>query len=229
MNQKINVAIDGYSSCGKSTIARQLAKRLNYIYLDSGAMYRAVTLYFLKNDVDFNDSESVLNALDNIRLDVDYNNGENLIYLNGELLGNEIRTMDVSNMVSAVAEKSAVRKFLVKQQQLVSEKRGVVMDGRDIGTVVMPDAELKLFVTADKEVRVTRRYEELRNKGIEITREEVRRNLEQRDFTDTHRQDSPLVKAPDALILDNTHLTIEQQLEWVLGKVNEIIEQKNKS
>ncbi len=219
MNRKINIAIDGYSSCGKSTIARQLAKDLNYIFIDTGAMYRAITLYFIDNDIDCDNSEAVAEALNNISLDFKLVDGDQFVTLNDQWVEDKIRSLEVSNRVSEVAALSPVRRFLVKQQQQIARPKGIVMDGRDIGTVVMPDAELKLFVIADKEVRIQRRYDELCAKGLYVSREEVRRNLEYRDHVDTHRQDSPLTKAEDALILDNTHLSPAEQRDWVLKEV----------
>ncbi len=224
MKQKINIAIDGYSSCGKSTIAKQSATSLNYIFIDSGAMYRAVTYYFLQHDVELENPKAVDETLQQITLDFKADGNENqVLYLNNQALNQELRDMSVSRVVSKVASLSPVRRFLVQQQQEISTQKGVVMDGRDIGTVVMPNAELKIFVTADKETRIERRYNELIVQGNSITREEVKQNLEHRDYVDTHRKDSPLVKANDALLLDNTHLTMEEQLNWVLEKAQKLI------
>lgn len=210
----INIAIDGYSSCGKSTLTRQLAQRLNYKFVDTGAMYRAVTYYLLLENIQLT-SEAIVPILSSIQIEFDTED-QNLIYLNGENIGSQIRTMEVSSSVSQVAAISEVRAFLVKQQKEIAKHKRVVMDGRDIGTVVLKDAELKLFMTADKEVRIQRRYDELIQKGQTITKQEIKANLEHRDYVDTHRKDSPLSKAPDAILLDNTHMTIQEQLEFVL-------------
>lgn len=214
-NQKINIAIDGYSSCGKSTLTKQLAKHFNYKFIDTGAMYRAVTLYFLNHNISINNKEQVDQALNNIQLNFKQQGEQSFITLNGQLVEEEIRSMRVSGQVSEVAEVSAVRKFLVKQQREIAIDKGVVMDGRDIGTVVLPNAELKLFVTADKVIRVQRRLFELRAKGQNITEEEVRKNLEHRDYIDSHRKDSPLTKADDAILIDNSNLGIDEQFEVV--------------
>lgn len=214
-NQKINIAIDGYSSCGKSTLTKQLAKHFNYKFIDTGAMYRAVTLYFLNHNISINNKEQVDQALNNIQLNFKQQGEQSFITLNGQLVEEEIRSMRVSGQVSEVAEVSAVRKFLVKQQREIAIDKGVVMDGRDIGTVVLPNAELKLFVTADKAIRVQRRLFELRAKGQNITEEEVRKNLEHRDYIDSHRKDSPLTKADDAILIDNSNLGIDEQFEVV--------------
>lgn len=219
-NMQINIAIDGFSSCGKSTLTKQLAKHLQYTYIDTGAMYRAVTLYFINNSISFQNSDEVNKALANIQLNFEQINDNSHILLNGKDVEDEIRSMKVSNYVSEVAAISAVRTFLVKQQQQLAKQKGVIMDGRDIGTVVLPNAELKIFMTADKEVRIQRRYDELKANGLSITKKEVSKNLEQRDFIDSHRQDSPLTKTEDAILLDNTHLNEEEQLQFVLNLVN---------
>lgn len=217
----IIVAIDGYSSCGKSTLARALAAKYHYAYVDSGAMYRAVTLYFLNNDIDWTDETQVLQALDHISISFKFNpeTDTNETYLNGLNVEYAIRDMRVSAKVSEVSKIKAVRVALVQFQQDMGEHRGIVMDGRDIGTVVFPDAELKLFMTADITVRVQRRYQELLAKGETITVEQVTENLRHRDQIDTTRVESPLRQANDALVLDNTDFTQEEQLalasKWV--------------
>lgn len=221
--KKINIAIDGWSSCGKSTVARQLAKRLHYVFIDSGAMYRAITLYFIRNQVDIQQPESVAAALQQIQLgfQFDETTGNNSIILNGEPVERFIRELAVAEIVSEVAAIREVREFAVHQQQLIGKEKGVVMDGRDIGTAVFPDAELKIFMTASVEVRVQRRWEELKAKEPDITPEEVRANLSRRDHIDSTREVSPLRKADDAIILDNSNLDRETQLEMVLGWANE--------
>lgn len=224
----IIVAIDGYSSCGKSTLARALAAKYHYAYVDSGAMYRAVTLYFLNNDVDWSDHEQVLHALDQISIGFKFNpeTDTNETYLNGLNVEYAIRDMRVSARVSEVSKIKAVRDALVEFQQEMGEHRGIVMDGRDIGTVVFPDAELKLFMTADINVRIDRRYRELLAKGEQITMEQVAENLKQRDFVDTTRAESPLRQASDALVLDNTDFTQEEQLDLASRWVEERIQAK---
>ena len=228
MSEKINIAIDGYSSCGKSTITKQLSERLGYTYIDTGAMYRAVTYFFLQQNVDFSNGKEVQQALDRINLSFVFNENHSRIMLNGKQMDEELRTMEVSNHVSDVAALSAVRSFLVTIQQKAATNKGVVMDGRDIGTVVLPNAELKLFMVADKDIRVQRRYDELLAKGKNVSREAVRKNLEQRDYIDSHREDSPLSKAEDAVLIDNSHLTIEQQLKYVLRLVDQKIQKQKK-
>lgn len=223
MKQKINIAIDGYSSCGKSTLTKQLAQTLNYQYIDTGAMYRAVTLYFIENEVNLQDVQGIQSALENITISFSSNTNQQVTLLNGVDVEQEIRTMRVSGLVSEVASIPQVRHFLVKQQQQIATSKGFIMDGRDIGTVVLPNADLKLFMTADQEVRVERRYNELLQKGKEITRDEVRKNLQHRDHVDTHRKESPLVKAEDAVLLDNSNMTREQQFNFVLARVEERI------
>lgn len=212
------IAIDGYSSCGKSTLAQQLADCLSYIYVDSGAMYRAVTLYFLNNDIDYTDIDQVKKALQHISIDIkktDHNITDTI--LNGKVVSEEIRSMRVSSEVSEVAAISEIRSFLVKQQQAMRDKGGLVMDGRDIGTVVFPNADIKLFIHAELETRVERRYNELIEKGVEIEKNEVRKNLKHRDHIDSTRKDSPLIQAEDAILIDNTDLTIEGQLQKSLN------------
>lgn len=214
--KKINIAIDGHSSCGKSTLARAMAEKLHYIYVDSGAMYRAVTLYFLENEVDLNDDQAVAAALDQIKIHFERGDEGLQTYLNGKQVESEIREMRVSGMVSPVAAISKVRRAMVRQQQQMGAHRGVVMDGRDIGTVVFPDAELKIFLTAEPDERARRRFEELKKKGSSVSMEEIRKNLLERDHIDSNREDSPLRRAVDAVVIDNTHLTPDQQLELAL-------------
>ncbi len=221
--KKLTIAIDGFSSCGKSTLAKELASRLHYIFIDSGAMYRAVTLYCLRHNWILGDQvqlTEIINALPSITIEFKMDDqGNKAIYLNGENCENEIRQGFVASAVSRVAEIKEVREKLVHEQQKMGEKGGIVMDGRDIGTVVFPHADLKLFVTASIEVRAQRRYLELTQKGIEITLEEVKDNLVERDFIDSNRKESPLVQAEDAVLLDNSTMTREEQLQWVLELV----------
>lgn len=220
---KIIVAIDGYSSCGKSTIARQLAARLGYNYIDSGAMYRAITLYFLRNQVRFTDLKEVHDALADIHLTFVFNETTQTsdMHLNDEDISQPIRDMLVSDKVSEVAAIKEVRTFAVAQQKKMGRKKGIVMDGRDIGTVVFPDAELKIFMTADPAVRVMRRFKEMYATNPHITIDEVRHNLELRDYIDSTRDESPLHRAADAILLDNSSMTREEQLEKVIGWVKE--------
>jgi cytidylate kinase len=228
MNSKIIITIDGWSSCGKSTLAKQLARELGYLYIDSGAMYRAITLYFLRNHVDWTNHDAVIDALHHIQLSFQSNHqtGQSEMYLNGENVEYVIRDLVVAEKVSEVAAIKEVREFAVGQQQEMGKNKGIVMDGRDIGTVVFPDAELKIFMTADKEIRVKRRFQELYEKNPNITMEEVRANLEMRDYIDSHREISPLRKADDALELDNSHLTIKEQLEIAQKWVHERLDGK---
>ncbi|NDA60835.1 MAG: (d)CMP kinase [Chitinophagia bacterium] len=221
----IIITIDGFSSCGKSTLARQLADELNYVFIDSGAMYRAITLYFLRNHVDWNQTAKVNKALAEISLHFEYNSltGKSDIYLNDENAEALIRDMLVSEHVSEVAAIKEVREFAVAQQQKMGEKKGIVMDGRDIGTTVFPKAELKIFVTADPSVRVERRFRELIDRNPNLTIEEVKSNLEMRDYIDSNREFSPLRKANDAVELDNSGLSKEEQLEIALKWANEKI------
>lgn len=223
MNKKIIITIDGWSSCGKSTLAKQLARELSYVYIDSGAMYRAITLYFLRNHVDWTHEEAVEHALSLIHLEFQSNHksGQSEMYLNGENVEYVIRDLVVAEKVSEVATIREVRSFAVAQQQSMGRKKGIVMDGRDIGTVVFPQAELKIFMTADKEIRVERRFRELYEKNPNITVEEVRTNLEMRDYIDSHREVSPLRQAEDALVLDNSHITMKEQLNIAMEWVNE--------
>ena len=219
MTKNIVVAIDGYSSCGKSTLAKALAKTLHFIYIDSGAMYRAVTLYFLRNEVDISDHDAIIDALDHIDLNFHSRDYQSHILLNGEEVSEEIRQMPVSENVSTVAAVKEVRQAMVKQQQKMGKSKNIVMDGRDIGTAVFPDAQVKLFMTADPKIRAERRFKELQATNSELTLEDIFENLAHRDFLDTTREESPLIRAEDAVILDNTELTEQQQLEFALGKI----------
>jgi cytidylate kinase len=223
--KKIIITIDGYSSCGKSTLAKQLARRLNYVYVDSGAMYRAITLYFLRNHIDWTQSSLVVEALENIQLEFIFNElvGQSEIYLNGENVEYLIRELLVAEKVSEVAAIREVREFAVAAQQEMGESRGIVMDGRDIGTTVFPDAELKIFMTADNAVRVERRFKEMVLKNPNTSIEEVKNNLELRDYIDSNREISPLRQADDAFVLDNTNLTPEEQLEIAYMKAQKIM------
>ena len=225
--KKITIAIDGFSSTGKSTLAKQLAKHLGYIYVDTGAMYRAVAFYAMQNNLiskDAFDKESLIQDLPKIKLHFEFNAdlGFAEMYLNDVNVEKEIRTIEVSGFVSKVAEVSQVRAKLVEQQQEMGKNKGIVMDGRDIGTVVFPDAELKIFMTASPQTRAQRRYDELMEKGDNVSFEEVLKNVEERDYIDTHRDDSPLVMADDAIEIDNSHLTREEQFQAVLDLVNNI-------
>lgn len=215
--KKINIAIDGHSSCGKSTLAKAMAEKLHYLYVDSGAMYRAVTLFFLENDIDLDDRQAVAVALEQIEVRFDRKPSGVSTLLNGEDVEGEIRKMRVSATVSPVAAISAVRRAMVRQQQEMGTEKGVVMDGRDIGTVVFPKAELKIFLTAEVEERARRRFSELKAKGVAVSLEEVAANLTERDHIDSTRADSPLKKAEDAVVIDNTHLTPHQQLDIALN------------
>lgn len=220
--KKITIAIDGYSSCGKSTLAKALSKALNYIFIDTGAMYRAVTLYASRNQLVNNETiqtEQLIDTLPDIKLHFEINPETQLpeIYLNGENVAREIRSMEVSSLVSRISAIKEVREKLVEEQRRMGENGGVVMDGRDIGSVVFPNAELKLFVTASPEVRAQRRYLELLATEPSITIEEVKKNLEERDYIDSHRKESPLIQAPDAVVLDNTHMNQEEQLGFALA------------
>lgn len=219
MSNHIVVAIDGYSSCGKSTLAKALAKELNFIYVDSGAMYRAVALYFLRNKTDLKNHEEVVKALQNIHLNFHSRDYQTHITLNEEEVSYEIRQMPVSETVSSVAAIHEVRKDMVRQQQRMGRSKNIVMDGRDIGTAVFPDAPVKFFMTADPIVRAERRHKELLPQNPGITLEEVFENLAHRDYQDTTRTESPLVRAEDAIILDNTDLTPEEQLMFAISKV----------
>ena len=228
MEKKIIIAIDGFSSCGKSTLAKAMAKALEYVFVDTGAMYRAIALYFLRNNIAFNDTVSIEAALHAIELRFKFNSvsQKSDMYLNGENVEQEIREMQVSQKVSEVASIAAVRDFAVAQQQAMGVDKGIVMDGRDIGTVVFPNAELKLFVTADPAIRLERRYQELLQTNPAIRKEEVAANLQQRDLMDSTRAHSPLKQAEDALVLDNTNLDRAQQFElamqWAMDKIKTI-------
>lgn len=225
--KKITIAIDGFSSGGKSTFAKEIAKRLGYIFIDTGAMYRAVTLYALENGAINNgivDDDKLVSMLGDICINFRFNpqRGASDIYVNGELVEGKIRTIEVSNLVSAVSSIPQVRTKLVAMQQEMGREKGIVMDGRDIGTVVFPDAELKIFLTADPAVRAKRRFDELTAKGDNVSLEEIERNIRERDQMDQTRAVSPLRKADDALVLDNSHMTLPEQMEWVMERLGEI-------
>lgn len=225
--RKIVVCLDGYSSCGKSTMAKDLAHEIGYIYVDTGAMYRSVTLFALRNGLFGEDGSVKAEELEQKIKDIDISfrlndkTGKPDTYLNGENVEREIRTLEVSSHVSPIAALPFVRKKLVAQQQKMGKEKGIVMDGRDIGTVVFPDAELKIFVTASAEIRAQRRFKELEAKGMPANFDEILQNVEQRDYIDTHRETSPLRQADDALVLDNSHLTIADQKVWLMEKFNE--------
>lgn len=222
--KKIVIAIDGYSACGKSSTAKIVAAKLNYAYIDSGAMYRAVTYYFLQNYVNQTNPKAVKKALDSIQIEFHHNSrsGENETYLNGLNVESEIRKMEVSNNVSEVSALADVRSCMVEQQRKMGKKKGVVMDGRDIGTAVFPDAELKIFMTADFEARAARRQKELLEKKQLVDLEEVKANLAKRDHIDTTRKENPLRKAADAHIIDTTHVTLEEQVDLILDLASAI-------
>ncbi len=229
MKKQITIAIDGFSSTGKSTLAKQLAQKLGYIYVDTGAMYRAVAYFAMQNQlisVDSFNKVGLVNQLKNIVLEFKFNSelGFAEMYLNGTNVEKAIRTIEVSGYVSKVAEVSEVRAKLVEQQQEMGKNKGIVMDGRDIGTVVFPDAELKIFMTASAVTRAQRRFDELVQKGDSVSYDEVLKNVEERDYIDTHREDSPLIMAEDAVEIDNSHLTREEQFQAVLELVNAIID-----
>lgn len=222
--KKITIAIDGYSSCGKSTMAKALAKKIGYVYVDTGAMYRSITLFALRNNL-FNADGSVKTAeLEemlpqvNVSFKLNADTGLPETYLNSEMVERDIRGMEVSSHVSPIAAIPFVREALVAQQKAMGKEKGVVMDGRDIGTVVFPDAELKIFVTASPDVRAKRRYDELRAKGQTANYDDILKNVQQRDYIDTHREVSPLRKADDAIVLDNSHMTIAEQDAWLIDK-----------
>lgn len=217
----IIIAVDGHSSCGKSTLAKALAKHLHYVYGDSGAMYRAVTLYFLNNLVNYHDMQAVTEALGNIKIRFKRIEGQNTTFLNDENVEREIRTMRISEHVSPVSTIPVVRRAMVEQQQHMGKKRGIVMDGRDISTVVFPDAELKIYLTAEADVRTSRRHLELASKGIDADWAEIKHNLLERDRIDSTRFDSPLRQAPDAVVIDNTFLSEEEQFELALNYARE--------
>ena len=225
--KKITIAIDGHSSCGKSTMAKDLARRVGYIYVDTGAMYRSVTLYALRHDL-FREAGSILTdelqqQMPDIHITFQLNEetGRPDTYLNGECVEQQIRSLEVSNHVSPIAALGFVREAMVAQQQLMGQGGGVVMDGRDIGTVVFPNAELKVFVTASAEVRAQRRYDALQQKGMPADYEDILKNVQERDYIDSHREVSPLRQADDALLLDNSHMTIPEQNEWLMQRFQE--------
>ncbi|ERT61439.1 cytidylate kinase [Prevotella sp. BV3P1] len=230
--KKIVIAIDGYSSCGKSTMAKNLARQLGYVYVDTGAMYRAVTLYALRHQLFEADGEvnaaSLQRDMPDIRISFRFNKqtGKPDTYLNDELVEQEIRTMQVSERVSKIAALPFVRTALVAQQQRMGGDKGIVMDGRDIGTVVFPHAELKIFVTASAEVRAQRRYDELQQKGMPARYDDILKNVQERDYIDSHREVSPLRKAEDAVELDNSNLTIDEQQQWLLNQVDKVLQQE---
>lgn len=231
--RKITIAIDGFSSTGKSTLAKQIANHLGYVFVDTGAMYRAVTYFAMQhNFVSENhiDTEGLIKNLSNITLQFQFNPevGFAEMYLNNENVELAIRTIEVSRLVSKIAEISEVRAKLVEQQQEMGKNKGIVMDGRDIGTVVFPNADLKLFMTASTETKAERRFKELQEKGQQITLEEVLQNVQERDYIDTHREDSPLVKAEDAIEIDNSYLSKKEQFDLVMELVNEELEESNK-
>jgi len=224
MKKPVIIAIDGFSACGKSTLAKDISHALNCIYIDSGAMYRAVTYYFIKNEIDLSDTAAVSEAIEKIHVHFKRENKESQIYLSGGNVEEKIRTQEVSELVSQVAALSPIRKKMVQLQREYASGDSVVMDGRDIGTVVFPNADVKLFITADIQERTKRRYLELKNKGLKVSKKEVEENLKSRDHLDSTREDSPLRKAPDAILIDNTLLTRKQQLKLALEKIKEQIE-----
>lgn len=225
--KKITIAIDGFSSCGKSTMAKDLARRVGYIYVDTGAMYRSVTLYALRNHLFRADGTIMTDELQarmpqiNISFKLNQQTGRPDTYLNGECVEQEIRSLEVSNHVSPIAALPFVRTAMVAQQQQMGREKGIVMDGRDIGTVVFPDAELKIFVTASAQVRAQRRYDELQQKGMPADFDDILKNVQERDYIDSHREMSPLRRADDAIELDNSHMTIDEQNEWLMARFEE--------
>ena len=227
--KKITIAIDGYSSCGKSTMAKDLAKEIGYVYVDTGAMYRSVTLYALRHNLFLADGsvdiENLKSAMADIHISFKFNEntGRPDCYLNGELVEKEIRSLEVSNHVSPIAAVPFVREALVAQQQKMGEEKGIVMDGRDIGTTVFPHAELKIFVTASSQIRAQRRYDELQAKNMPADFDDILKNVEERDYIDTHRETSPLKKADDAITLDNSHMTISEQKEWLMEQFRKAV------
>nr|WP_320059703.1 (d)CMP kinase [uncultured Bacteroides sp.] len=227
--KKITIAIDGFSSCGKSTMAKDLAKKIGYIYIDSGAMYRAITLYSIENKLINNEQIKITELKQHIKdihisFQIDPNTQQPNTYLNGTNVENKIRSMDVSSKVSPISTLDFVREAMVKQQQTMGKAKGIVMDGRDIGTTVFPDAELKIFVTASAEIRAQRRYDELKAKGQDASFEEILKNVRERDFIDQNREISPLRKADDAILLDNSKMTIQQQQVWLIEQFNKAAE-----
>ncbi len=226
--KKIIIAIDGFSSCGKSTVAKSLAKKIKYSYIDSGAMYRAVTLFAMQNGWIVNqemDEDQIIDNLKNISISFLYDEKteKNTTFLNGENVEEKIRSIDVSNNVSPISTLKEVRTEMVKFQRKIGENKGVVMDGRDIGTVVFPDAELKIFMTASTEIRAKRRYDEMIAKGLSVSMEVIQKNINERDYIDQNRKESPLKQADDAIVLDNSNLSIDEQLEWAINQANNII------
>ncbi|WP_282126136.1 (d)CMP kinase [Marinifilum flexuosum] len=227
-DKKLIIAIDGHSSCGKSTVAKDLAKKINYTYIDSGAMYRVVTLFAMRNALindDKVDENKLSHLIDQVSISFQYNDEKQRheTYLNGELVEDEIRSLAVSNNVSLIAKIKFVREKMVAFQRELSKEGGVIMDGRDIGTVVFPNAELKIFMTADVEVRAIRRYKELKDKGEEVSLDDIRENVKKRDFIDENRDESPLRKADDAIVLNNSKLSKEEQLDWIVERMNEVV------
>jgi cytidylate kinase len=219
LDNKMIIAVDGYSSCGKSTFAKAIAKELDYIYVDSGAMYRAVALYCLRKGIIINndfDLRQIIKALNLIDIDFEFNRQtkEYETFLNNENVEEDIRSVEVSEVVSLISKIKRVREKILKLQQKIGKTKGIVMDGRDIGTVVFPEAELKIFMTADVDIRAKRRYDELIEKGLKVSFEEIKKNIEERDHQDVNRKESPLVKANDALELDNSNMTVEEQMDW---------------
>lgn len=227
--KKITIAIDGHSSCGKSTMAKELARQLGYVYVDTGAMYRTVTLFAMRHNLFLADGEVDTDALRKCMPEIEVSfrfneeTGRPDAYLNGECVEKVIRSIDVSNHVSKVAAIPFVREAMVDQQRRMGAEKGIVMDGRDIGTTVFPDAELKIFVTASSKVRAQRRYDELKEKGMPADFDEILKNVEERDYIDSHREVSPLRQAPDALLLDNSNMTIPEQNAWLMDKVKALV------
>ena len=227
--KKITIAIDGHSSCGKSTMAKELARQLGYVYVDTGAMYRTVTLFAMRHNLFLADGEVATDALRKcmpeieVRFRFNEEPGRPDAYLNGECVEKVIRSIEVSNHVSKVAAIPFVREAMVDQQRRMGAEKGIVMDGRDIGTTVFPDAELKIFVTASSKVRAQRRYDELKEKGMPADFDEILKNVEERDYIDSHREVSPLRQAPDALLLDNSEMTIPEQNAWLMDKVKALV------
>lgn len=227
--KKITIAIDGHSSCGKSTMAKELARQLGYVYVDTGAMYRTVTLFAMRHNLFLADGEVYTDALRKCMPEIEVSfrfneeTGRPDAYLNGECVEKVIRSIDVSNHVSKVAAIPFVREAMVDQQRRMGAEKGIVMDGRDIGTTVFPDAELKIFVTASSQVRAQRRYDELKEKGMPADFDEILKNVEERDYIDSHREVSPLRQAPDALLLDNSNMTIPEQNAWLMDKVKALL------
>ena len=224
-SKKLTIAIDGFSACGKSTLAKDLAKKLDYIFIDSGAMYRGVALYCLENKLIIEGEplvDKIIENLNHIQLEFKTIDQQSLLFLNDKNVSTEIRENAVANVVSKIATIKEVRQKLVSEQQKMGEKGGIIMDGRDIASVVFPRAELKLFVTADTKIRTQRRLDELKSKGIESSFDEVAKNLEERDYMDTHRAESPLIQVEDAIVLDNSNLNREEQVEWVLKLIEQL-------